>query len=226
MRLFLLLNFLLFSIVLFSQEDEDSTFLVQDFELKDTLQKTHFGFEVGLSHNLYNLRTNSDSVILRRNNNNFGFNVGFNAERKINNFFSLQSGMRVNISSILFKIQSDSLNENLKTPYSNLEIPFNLVIHPHPNKFPIRYLAGTIFTADITKKDDKELRLLELKPNNIFIDFGIEYTYKNSSGTRFNTSLIYKYGLFNLIKNKKDNFISKQIEDIHFHSIALIFSIN
>lgn len=229
MKTFFTCILLFFSSFLFAQESPiDSLNTMDDINL-DSAKNYFIGFGVG-----FNLmyppemksRNSSENDSLNNWNGkvNSGYSIGIQYVRLLNDRFVFSSGLTISISNIAFEYQLKNNKINLGIPYSTIEVPFYYSYFPHFREGGFMGFGGIVPCIDITKKEDKDLRIFPLKTLNIWTTLGGGYTFVNSENTHFETKIALSCNLFNLI-NPEANIYTSTLNDIHLMRLSVGISI-
>lgn len=228
MKLVILFCFLIVGFVSFAQEEEDSVEVINEARV-DTLRTNHLGISLGV-HFAYPFISPKigapglDSIFNWGGKSQYGIVVGLQWLNKLNDKFYIQSGASIFISKLNYQMYQNGTKIDASIPYSILEIPFNLFYIPNFKKNSFNASAGFTYNLDITKKADKDSRIISLRTNNLIVNTAIGYTFVNSEGTHYQTQLIGSYGLINLLKpNRVD--ISTNLQSLYRSQIAFVITV-
>ena len=227
-KLLLTLFLIITSIIVFGQEETDSTYFDEEYS-KDTTATFHFGFTVGgvfqgllYSENKSNF--DNDSVKLTGTTPQTGFCVGVILDKDFGEKLWLRTGVLLNISKLNLQYEYKD-KENYTFSYSTLEIPIWLQYAFKNKRKGLSWGAGVKGTIDISKKSDRALRTFKLNKYELMLGTGPAMRWELPSHSMINAQLAFNIGLLNIF-DKADNIHSRAVDSGQRWQIQLLLSLN
>ena len=232
MKRTLILLFLSFHFLIgFSQviEEADTNFYTPMFD-RDTNARVHVGVRLGahmqgISFVLNDQFIYKDSISNWSSENQLGFSFGLLLNAKLTPHWNLESGINVLISQIKLYAEVDGERLERSTNYSTIQLPAWVNYAPKVKSNRMYFGGGAIFTADISKIEDKINRVVQLSPLNIMVGVGMGYRMQLPSKANVNFDLQLHYGLINMV-SKDDNFYNNAMKQVNLWEVSFYVSIN
>jgi len=230
-RYFILILFISNFSLAFSQNDveTDTSFYTPMFD-RDTNARVHMGVKVGslIQGVMYKANQDpqyKDSISTWRSDNHVGFLFGLVVDTRLSPHWNLKSGFDIVVSKISLYTEEDSLSSIRSSNYSTIQIPAWFTYAPRIKANRFHFGGGIIWSADISKREVKFNRLVQLNTTNLILGLGMGYRVQLPSKVALNIDMQLRYGILNMV-SKDDNFYNNAMDSINLWEFVLFVSLD